>query len=584
MNKEAENMETDAPRRAARSRKLPSWLRSPSPTPLSAQRPPSDPTRTTPSQSESTNKSLGTPINNEEAHDTGPGKRVRRPNSMYKPPEALTSDSKRALPPNTVPRCKSTSTSLRQKSKSYIQPEESSDSPTPTRITLRFASRSPQPSSNDLQMPPTFTRGGERITQPIRRRQSNNGTTSNETYMSGIMSPKPVRTAAGIWRVGPAPVSDDDDDDDGDENEVDELARNALHVEFAERAWSASVQDVPKSGAPAVATSAPDVESDGDDDNDFHRTMLLDAELDMLTRVDSPRGSEYDGPLTDGHMTTPASSGSKDSPSCTRSCSPTSDETKDTVFSHALPVPHSRSSEAGAHAGSLTLSLPYEFAPGMHHVPVQNETTLASPILDAHGDTPLTPVHTVTAAELAEKSDKEEDKSILPSLVDATLPSDLSRVSPAPTPRLPDSLIGNTMTGVATAGSTNANGDLNSLPDAPLLDDAFESSDKSPTPCEDIIPRSEIWLDTDTSMKLPLHEDAEVDPLFNAPEKIMALTDLDRVWGSSENLEPTTCPINDRKRSTRNIHTQSKRRRSGNASTCATHPRSHSTRLRSRAL
>ena len=132
-------------------------------------------------------------------------------------------------------------------------------------------------------MPPTFTRRGERITEPTRRRQSNNGTATDETYMSGIMSPKPVRTAAGIGRVGPAPVSDDDDDDDGDENEVDELARNALHVEFAERAWSVSVQDAPKSGAHAVAASAPDVESDGDDDNDFHRTMLLDAELDMLT-------------------------------------------------------------------------------------------------------------------------------------------------------------------------------------------------------------------------------------------------------------------------------------------------------------
>ena len=66
-------------------------------------------------------------------------------------------------------------------------------------------------------MPPTFTRRGERITEPTRRRQSNNGTTTDETYMSGIMSPKPVRTAAGIGRVGPAPVSDDDDDDDDDD-------------------------------------------------------------------------------------------------------------------------------------------------------------------------------------------------------------------------------------------------------------------------------------------------------------------------------------------------------------------------------
>lgn len=586
MNKEAEQMETDAPRRAVRSRKLPSWLRSPSPTPLSTPRPPSDPTQRTSAQLETTNKLSSPPISPEETHATGPGKRIRRPNSMYKPPEALTADSKRASPPNTVPKCKSTptSSSLRPKSKSHIKSEENSDSPTSARITLRFSSRSPQPSTNDLQMPPIFTRRGERITEPTRRRQSNKGTATDETYMSGIMSPKPVRTAAGIGRVGPAPVSDDDDDDDGDDNEVDELARNALHVEFAERAWSVSVQDAPKSGAHAVPASAPDAESDGDDDNDFHRTMLLDAELDMLTRVDSPKGSEYDGPLTDGHMTTPASPGSRDSPSWTRSCSPTSDENKDTVFVHALPVPHSRSSESGAHAGSITLSLPYEFAPGMHHDSLQHEAALASPILDAHGDTPLTPVHTVTAAELAEKSDKEDDKNILPSLVTPSLPSDLSRVSPTPIPRSPDALMGSTMTGVDAAGSASANGDLDSLPAAPLLEDAFESSDQSPTPREDIIPRSEIWLDTSTSMKLPLRDDADMDPLFNVPDKIMALTDLDRAWGSPENLEPTACPVNDRKRSMRSTHAQSKRRHSGNASTCATYPRSHSTRLRSRAL
>ena len=92
-------------------------------------------------------------------------------------------------------------------------------------------------------MPPTFTRRGERITEPTRRRQSNNGTATDGTYMSGIMSPKPVRTAAGIGRVGPAPVSDDDDDDDGDENEVDELARNALHVEFCLLYTSPSPRD-----------------------------------------------------------------------------------------------------------------------------------------------------------------------------------------------------------------------------------------------------------------------------------------------------------------------------------------------------
>ena len=172
----------------------------------------------------------------------------------------------------------------------------------------------------------------------------------------------------------------------------------------------------------------------------------------------------------------------------------------------------------------------------------------------------------------------------MPSLVTPSLPSDLSRVSPTPIPRSPDALMGSTMTGVDAAGSASANGDLDSLPAAPLLEDAFESSDQSPTPREDIIPRSEIWLDTSTSMKLPLRDDADMDPLFNVPDKIMALTDLDRAWGSPENLEPTACPVNDRKRSMRSTHAQSKRRHSGNASTCATYPRSHSTRLRSRAL
>ena len=61
--------------------------------------------------------------------------------------------------------------------------------------------------------------------------------------MAGIMSPKPVRTADGVCRMGMVPVSDDEEDDEEEDHVVDELARDALHVDFAERAWAISIDD-----------------------------------------------------------------------------------------------------------------------------------------------------------------------------------------------------------------------------------------------------------------------------------------------------------------------------------------------------
>ena len=486
--------------------------------------------------------------------------------------------------------------------------------------------------------------------------------------MAGIMSPKPVRTADGVCRMGMAPVSDDEEDDEEEDHVVDELARDALHVDFAERAWAISIDDAKYRGGhteifcaaaeqgsygrnealdignlgdgsrtdagafrDACSGGCDDYEDDDDDDNDFHQTMLQDAELDMLTRVDSPKGSEDDDALTDGHATTPASCGLKDSPDEIRSCTPPmSEETKDTVFAHALPVPHPRTSDSGTHAGSLTLSLPYEFA----------ACTTSTPLPDANGETPLTPVHTMTAAELAEMSScqDEEKNNGLPALAAPSLPSDLSRDSPNSAPGSPASP---TVYRVSNSGwedssaacpttnqSVNMNftdvqyqehdfhagdsGRLDSLPEPPLLDDVFESSETSPAPHEqDIIPKNEGWLciDTSSNVKLPshLHDDAELDPFFSPPEKMMALTDLDRAWDWLGDLSETSAASHhsaDRKRK-RNTHALVRRPRAAIAGKAATtvspssggdgststassctlnQPRSRLSRLRSRAL
>ena len=59
----------------------------------------------------------------------------------------------------------------------------------------------------------TFTRRGECFSEPHRPRHE-----SCTNDMAGIMSPKPVRTADGVCRMGMAPVSDDEEDDEEEDD------------------------------------------------------------------------------------------------------------------------------------------------------------------------------------------------------------------------------------------------------------------------------------------------------------------------------------------------------------------------------
>lgn len=551
-------MDMEVPRRAPRSRKLPSRLRSPSPKPLSAHRP--DVTRAVSPAVAA--ESAPTSDAKENEQETGPGKRHRRPSTMYKPPEALTADMKRASPVNVHAKPKAAGRP-HPKPLSLVK-KEGEEPRTPTRITLRLPPQSAS-AADDIHTPATFTRRGERMTEPIRKKVTR---VDNET---GIMSPKPVRTASGVWRMSttplPNPDEDDDEDDDIDDEGAGEVARSTVQLDFAERAWSIAMSDTPK---PILHAGEPDlcVDSDGEED-DFHQTMLHDDELDMLTRVDSPKDSEEDGPLTDGHITTPASCGAKDSPAEARSCSPALsgpalsppvEGGKDPVFSHALPVPHVLANDPSVHAGSITLSLPFDLTqPVPHTNPSMGAgDTVSSPILDAHGETPLTPVH----AHVVSTPDEDEDKDGLRSLVPPTLPSDLSQIKPASTPSFSPS-------------SPSSN--IDEGPEQTLLDTAFEAAEPAAVSQESS--HKEAWLNTEPALHMPL-DDTDMDPFLGAPEKMFALTDLDRAWNLAIDCDTGSAEAPKRPRS---VLTHGKRRRGADGS-CATQPRTRMSRLRGRAL
>ena len=551
-------MDMEVPRRAPRSRKLPSRLRSPSPKPLSAQRPEiaraASPVAIT--------DHAPNPDAQEGEQATGPGKRHRRPSSMYKPPEALTADVKRASP-----------VAMHAKPKSAARPhpkplslvkKEGDEVRTPTRITLRVP---PQSASavDDVHTPATFTRRGERMTEPIRKKATR---ADNET---GIMSPKPVRTASGVWRMSttlfPNQDEEDEDEDDLDEEGAGEVARNTLQLDLAERAWSIAMSDTPK---PILHVDEQDLcaDSDGDED-DFHQTMLHDDELDMLTRADSPKDSDEDAPLTDGHVTTPASCGAKDSPVEARSCSPALSNSassppmegrKDPVFSHCLPVPHVLTNDLSVHAGSITLSLPFDLTQPTSHTNISTGVgdSVSSPILDAHGETPLTPVHSHTVSS----PDEDEEKERLCSLVPPTLPSDLSQVKPIMAPSL-------------SSSSPLSNIDEGS--EQTLLDTAFETGE--PAAVSQETAHKDAWINAGPSLHMSL-DDTDMDPFLGAPEKMFALTDLDRAWNLAIDCDADSAEAPKRPRS---VLTHGKRPRSADGS-YTSQSRTRMSRLRSRAL
>ncbi|WFD27438.1 hypothetical protein MNAN1_002435 [Malassezia nana] len=383
------------------------------------------------------------------------------------------------------------------------------------------------------------------------------------------MSPKPVRTASGVWRMSTTPLpnqDDDDDDDDLDDEGAGEVARNTFQLDFAERAWCIALSDTPKPILPAADQDS--VDSDGEED-DFHQAMLHDAELDMLTRADSPKDSEEDAPLTDGHITTPASCGAKDSPADGRSCSPALsgpalsppvEGGKDPVFSHALPVPHVPSNDPSVHAGSITLSLPFDLThPIPHTNPVKGAADTSSPpILDAHGENPLTPVHTHSVSS----PDEDDEKDSLRSLVPPTLPSDLSQAKPATS---------------LSFSSSSPSSNMEEGPEQTLLDTAFETGE--PAAVSQEASHKDAWLNTGPALHMFL-DDTDMEPFLGAPEKMFALTDLDRAWNLAIDCDTGSAEVSKRPRS---MLTHGKRRR-GTDGSCSTQPRSHVSRLRSRAL
>lgn len=584
--------EDGLPRRAPRPRKLSSRVRSPSPTPVTpiakapraraepsagatpaahsahttpaaaaaspaapAPRAAATPSARTPrTKSPTTPATLPvTPANTaadaslSPEEETGPGKRHRRPSTMYRPPEALTSEHKKAPSPPAPASASRAKNGARNKSPGLT-----------VRLARRSEDRAPAPPAEPAsaapaptpveQTPATFTRHGERIIPPPRRTVE----VSRRADMSGILSPKPVRTASGVWRpLPPMPLEDEDEEEEDDDDDVgsDVVQRSA---DIARQAWSIAVLGAqPKPNVHSVVlaseaapawppSSAPSNESDGEED-DFHKTMLHDPELDLLTHVPSPShdGSDAsDGVLTDGNVTTPASCAKEGSPgdvAPTRSPSaklPASEAGSDAVFQHALPLP--RSTEAHAHAGSLTLSLPYELCPA----PSAAATPPAADgELDADGDTPLTPVHSVTAQERAERASLGARGASPAETLAALLPDTLPSADAPAAPDAPSSPFS---------------------PASPLFDDASPStSDSAPT-------------DATLHLSLSAEPHEEDDAYFASPDEIMALTDLDHAWDSAHLRDDAP----------RTPH--GKRRRCAPEAKCAPAPR-RMPRLRSRA-
>ncbi|WFD31353.1 hypothetical protein MSPP1_002388 [Malassezia sp. CBS 17886] len=527
-------------------------------------------------------------------HGTGPGKRHRRPSTMYRPPEALTAEQRRSPPEPSPPAGRAKGTARHAPKAAPPPPvgirltgrlarkdaddaggdvlDESEQAappsapPSAARTAARTAASSAPalaPASAPLHAPATFTRHGERMLAPVTRHRDE--TRAKRIFMSGAVSPKPVRTAAGLWRVPAAHAAaladDDEDDDDDDDDVVDVVAWSTLPLDPPASAWA------PSGGA----DQAPSVcESDAEED-DFHQTMLNDAELDMLARADvaSP-GSEVSdgGALTDGHVTTPASCEKESSPGdlpphsgrasmrSTQSPSHAGDGSAvDSVFAHALPVPCDRGSEQAAHAGLLTLSLPYDLLakPGAERTWAHGDATepVASD-LDTDGDLPLTPMHMLAAAELAGRVDapdaSDDGARKLSALAAASLPSDLSaeerRVSAGCALR-PTSPLRQHASPLSSppADRTPFLDDTCASPTLFSADSPPESATPPLGPCGDA---SVAWLDGDAlqpqlattlclhfgmaQMRRPSDTD-DSDTLFSPPETTIPLTDLDLAWG-----------------------------------------------------
>lgn len=205
-----------------------------------------------------------------------------------------------------------------------------------------------EPTPAELE-PPTFTRHGEQMPAPMRRR--------------------PV--IRSLDDSGESSESEDSSDDD-----VDVVAR--APVSLCDGAF-AGPADVDRDSVP-----------DASDDEDFHVTMLDDKELELAPH-DGRCSSEPQSSVPP--MSRYPSSGSA-------SPATPAGESRDEVFPHALTRPFPSSHEGG-HAGELTLSLPLCDGDLVSHKdePALSECTLPSDLFGTAADTKSLPS---TAAEPSE--------------------------------------------------------------------------------------------------------------------------------------------------------------------------------------
>ena len=442
-----------------------------------------------------------------EASDTpeelGPGKRHRRPSTMYRPPEALTtSEQKRtstapvtASPtPAGAPASSGKAKSARpgKASKGGVRVKEDAAptaAPVRTLPKITILPRHSPPAKVDESAPATFIRHGERIEAPVPRHRRR--------------TPEPAPVSASVMEQA-LPLNDDDDDEEDEEEDED----------VADVVARAPLPPVAHESPPAGPAPLSAFESDNEED-DFHETMLDDSELDALDGEDeSPAPAPRDTPAS-GTRDTPAASGAPpavcaSSPEAEGSSTPS----HNTVFSHALPPPCPLSAERGTHAGQLTLSLPFEngavaeLTASVGSSPVQG---MSKEVLDAHN---------VSAALLAANT--------TPSLgADDTLPSELPGAS-APEEELATSAA-SPLSDEAESPSTHY-----TSPDSSREEE--EEARKSEGAEDDEAPAA-----SSVSLHLGIHaeharqpsDQDEVDTFF-ASHTMMGLTELHRAWDSAQ--------------------------------------------------